>query len=104
MQIIEPIATAQSVTIVTRPTNGLLPTITVTPEGGSEIVSVIANGIVDGSYFTFDLSADFKNETFYAIRLFTSTLEIYRGLFFCTDKTDIEHISIYKKSGNYIEV
>lgn len=104
MRVVQPISTAQDVSVVARPSDGSGITTIVKEEGGSIITSVVNSATTSGSYLTINLTADFKDNTFYQLRIFANGIEVHRGLVFSTSKTDIEHISIYDKTGNYIDV
>lgn len=95
MEILTTATTVQSLKIVTRK-DVVLPTLTLTDKSTRTSSDVVVTKTTEGDYMVLSAAFNLKEGTQYSYRVKDGLEEIYRGLIFCTDQSNLDNYFVNK--------
>lgn len=95
MEILTTATTVQSLKIVTRK-DVVLPTLTLTDKSTRTSSDVVVTKTTEGDYMVLSAEFNLKEGTQYSYRVKDGLEEIYRGLIFCTDQSNLDNYFVNK--------
>jgi hypothetical protein len=95
MEILNTSANIQSLKIVPRK-DATSPTIILTDKSTRTSSTITVTKTTEGDYMVLSAAFNLKEGTQYSFRVKDGLEEIYRGLIFCTDQTNLDNYSVNK--------
>jgi len=95
MEILTTATTVQSLKIVTRK-DVVLPTLTLTDKSTRTSSDIIVTKTTSGDYMVLSAAFNLKEGTQYSYRVKDGLEELYRGLIFCTDQSNLDNYFVNK--------